>query len=128
MNNFSIGLRNFMEPHGTSRLFVLLALARDHKTACRAYFLALAALLATLQADLSVQGDFPATLQADLSVQDDILATLQADHSVQDDFLATLQADPSVQVDFLATLQADLSIQDDFLATLHAEPSDLART
>ena len=75
--------------------FVLLAMARDHKTACRAYFLALAALLATLQADLSVQGDFLATLQADPSVQDDFWATLPADRSVQDDILETLQAEPS---------------------------------
>ena len=95
-----------MELYGT---FVLLALARDHKTACRAYFLALAALLATLQADLSVQGDFLATLQADLSVQDDFLAILQADHS-QDDFLATLQADPSVQDDLPASFQFDLAL------------------
>ena len=36
-----------------------------------------------------------ATLQADLSVQDDFLATLLADLSVQDDFLETLQAEPS---------------------------------
>ena len=74
MNKFSIRPR-------TVQSFRPSGLARDHKTACRAYFLALAALLATLQADLSVQGDFPATLQADLSVQDDFLATLHAEPS-----------------------------------------------
>ncbi len=47
----------------------------------QAYFLALAALLATLQADLSVQDD----------------------HSVQNDLLATFQDDLTVQIDLLTT-------------------------
>ena len=58
---------------------------------------ALATLLATFKADLTVQIDLLTIFQADLSVQDDLPATLQADLSVQDDLLATFQADLSVQ-------------------------------
>ena len=53
---------------------------------------AFATLLATLQADLSVQDGLPATLQAEFSIQDDLPATFQADLSVQDDLLAILQS------------------------------------
>ena len=59
----------------------------------------------------SYHGVVLASLQADLSVEDDLSATLQANLSVQEDLLATLQADPFVQAEFLATLQADLSVQ-----------------
>ena len=100
MNNFSIRPRDFSE---LSELSAFPGPCPGHKTACRTYFLASPALLATLQADLPVQDDF--------------LATLQADLSVQDDFLAILRADLSVQADFLSTLQANLSVQDDILAT-----------
>ena len=59
----------------------------------------------------SDHGAVLASLQADLSVEDNLSATLQANLSVQEDLLATLQADPFVQAEFLATLQADLSVQ-----------------
>ena len=74
------------------------------------------AVLASLQADLSIQDGLLASFQADL-VQDDLPATLQAD------LPATLQADLSVQDALLAILQVDLSVQNDLLATLQTDLS-----
>ena len=101
MNKFSIRLRAFRDFFGTHGRPGRHSGHGDHSGELPGLLSSLKTLLATLQANLSVQDDFPAFLQAKLTVQDDFPASLQADLSVQDNFSAFLKADLSVHDDIL---------------------------
>ena len=79
------------------RAFVAFGTFRASRSTCPGRQFSHGAVLASLQADLSIQDGLLATFQGDLSVQNDLPATLQVDLSVQNDLLATLQTDLSVQ-------------------------------